>query len=76
MSVLTKAKVDHFFLNTYIFTLDRVKLIMVVNNTRMAEEGWSEDMSVVDQASRAVHEQLTAHQLIIGRESASFLSYV
>lgn len=49
---------------------------MVYHNILMAEEGWSEDMSVVDQGSRAVHEQLTAHQLIIGRESASFLSYV
>lgn len=49
---------------------------MVDHNTLMAEEGWSEDTSVVDQASRAVLEQLTAHQLIIGRESASFLSYV
>lgn len=73
MSVLIKAKVDR----TNIFTLDRRKCIMVDHNTLMAEEGWSEeDISVVDQASRAVHQQLTAHQLIIGRESASFLSYV
>lgn len=49
---------------------------MVDHSTLMSEEGWSEDMSVVDQASRAIHEQPTAHQLIIGRESASFLSYV
>lgn len=34
---------------------------MVDHNTLMAEEGWSEDMSVVDQVSRAEHEQLTAH---------------